>query len=308
MSTAATALGLLLPSRDVTLWADGDPTLLVEAAVTAEAAGFDSVWVGDSLLARPRPEPLSVLAAVAARTRSVRLGTAVLLPLLRQPIISAHILATIDRLAPGRVVVGVAPGSDVPGTHAELAAVGVRSDRRVADLMAIVDRWRRIWSGPGDGSDTSPRPATPTGPPLWLGAHGPRMLRLAGSCFEGWLPFSPSPSAYREGLAEVRAAAEGAGRGPDEVTPAAYLTVAVNRSGSIAQEELDVYMRAYHGLPASVMGGIQACHAGTLESAADWMSQYVSAGARELIVRVAAPRLRGWEETARSLLHVVRGR
>lgn len=124
MSAPGARLGLLLPSREVTLWADGDPLLLVEAAVTAEAAGFDSVWIGDSLLARPRPEPLSVLAAVAARTRSLRLGTAVLLPLLRHPLTAAHTLATLDRLAPGRLVVGVAPGSDVPGTHTELAAVG----------------------------------------------------------------------------------------------------------------------------------------------------------------------------------------
>ena len=289
------------------MWAGGDPTLLVEAAVTAEAAGFDSVWVGDSLLARPRPEPLSVLAAVAARTRALRLGTAVLLPLLRQPVTAAHTLATLDRLAPGRVVLGVAPGSDVPGTHAELAVVGVRSDRRVADLMAVVDRWRRIWSGQDEGSDISPRPATPTGPPIWLGAHGPRMLRLAGASFEGWLPFSPSPSVYREGLQQVRAAAEAAGRGPDEVTPAAYLTVAVDRSRATAHENLDAYMRAYYGLPASVMGGIQACHAGTVESAAEWMGQYVSAGAREVIVRVAAPGFRGWDDTARSLLRAFRG-
>ena len=79
------ATGLLLPSREALLWADSDLAFMVEAARRAEQAGFDSVWVGDSLLARPRGEPLTLLAAVAAATSRMQLGTAVLLPLLRHP-------------------------------------------------------------------------------------------------------------------------------------------------------------------------------------------------------------------------------
>ena len=60
---------------------------LLTMAERAEAAGFDSVWIGDSLIARPRHEPLTLLAAVAGRTRRVRLGTGVLLPALRNPVV-----------------------------------------------------------------------------------------------------------------------------------------------------------------------------------------------------------------------------
>jgi len=81
-------LGLLLPSREVLLWGDSDLRFLVDTAVEAERLGFQSVWAGDSLLARPRGEPLTLLAAVAGATRRVRLGTAVLLPLLRRPVLS----------------------------------------------------------------------------------------------------------------------------------------------------------------------------------------------------------------------------
>src|SRR5438874_11821806 len=128
------ATGLLLPSREALLWADGDLAFLIGAARHAEKAGYDSVWVGDSLLARPRGEPLTLLAAIAAATSRVKLGTAVMLPLLRHPVSLAHQLATVDRLARGRLIAGVGPGAELPGTHAELKAVGVPSDRRVSAM------------------------------------------------------------------------------------------------------------------------------------------------------------------------------
>src|SRR2546423_4121929 len=96
--------GLLLPSREVLLWKESDLAFVVEAARRAETSGYDSVWVGDSLLARPRGEPLTLLAAVAGATKRVALGTAGLLPLLRHPISMAHIVATLDPPAEGRVI------------------------------------------------------------------------------------------------------------------------------------------------------------------------------------------------------------
>src|SRR3979411_2084338 len=79
----APGTGLLLPSREVLLWRQSDLAFVIEAARGAESSGYDSVWVGDSLLARPRGEPLTLLAAVAGATKRVALGTAVLLTLLR---------------------------------------------------------------------------------------------------------------------------------------------------------------------------------------------------------------------------------
>src|SRR2546421_11088772 len=118
------ATGLLLPSREALLWADSDLAFMVEAARRAEQAGFDSVWVGDSLLARPRGEPLTLLAAVAGATSRVMLGTAVLLPLLRHPPSLAHGPATLDRIPKGRGVGGNGPGAGPPGTPPRLSAPG----------------------------------------------------------------------------------------------------------------------------------------------------------------------------------------
>jgi alkanesulfonate monooxygenase SsuD/methylene tetrahydromethanopterin reductase-like flavin-dependent oxidoreductase (luciferase family) len=277
----------------------------VDAARHAEQAGYDSVWVGDSLLARPRGEPLTLLAAISSVTSRVTLGTAVLLPLLRHPITQAHAIATLDRLCGGRLILGVGPAADLPGTHAELAAIGVPSDRRVTTMMAIIDRMRRLWRDEEPDLHLLPRPEQPGGPPFWLGAHGPRMLRLAGTRFEGWIPFSPTPDEYRRGLSAVREAAAEAGR-KDDVSPAVYLTLAVAGDPHQAARDFDAYIRAYYGVPGEVMARAQASHAGTLESAAEWIASYVDAGARHVVLRFARPTLDGYSDTVHRLLEAVR--
>jgi alkanesulfonate monooxygenase SsuD/methylene tetrahydromethanopterin reductase-like flavin-dependent oxidoreductase (luciferase family) len=304
VSKPAPETGLLLPSREALLWASSDLAFVVEAARRAEQAGYDSVWAGDSLLARPRGEPLTLLGGVAGATTRVKLGTAVLLPLLRHPLSMAHALATLDRIAEGRLIVGIGPGAELPGTHAELAALGVPSDRRVGAMLNSVDRMRRLWRSDEPGLDLQPRPFRPGGPPVWLGGSGPRMLRLTGETFDGWLPFSPTPGDYASGLRAVHEAAERAGRDPDSVATGAYLTVAVADASPDAAGELDTYMRAYYGVPAEVMARAQACHAGTLESAAEWFTAYRAAGAHHLVVRLARPGLTDYNETVRQLLGV----
>jgi alkanesulfonate monooxygenase SsuD/methylene tetrahydromethanopterin reductase-like flavin-dependent oxidoreductase (luciferase family) len=306
MSNQVEATGLLLPSREALLWAGSDLGFVVEAGRRAEQAGYDSVWVGDSLLARPRGEPLTILGAVAGATSRVTVGTAVLLPLLRHPLALAHALATLDRIAKGRLIVGIGPGAELPGTHAELAALGVPSDRRVTAMLAGTDRLRKLWRNEETGLELQPRPFRPGGPPIWLGGSGPRMLRLAGTTFDGWLPFSPTPAEYGSGLRAVHEAAERAGRDPSAIATGAYLTVAVADNPRDALSELDTYMRAYYGVPAEVMSRAQACHAGTLESAAEWFGAYRSAGARHLVVRLARPDLGDYNDAARLLLGAAR--
>jgi alkanesulfonate monooxygenase SsuD/methylene tetrahydromethanopterin reductase-like flavin-dependent oxidoreductase (luciferase family) len=280
--------------------------LVVEAARLAEENGYDSVWAGDSLLARPRAEPLTLLAAVAGATTRVTLGTAVLLPLLRHPLSLAHALSTLDRISEGRLIVGVGPGAELPGTHAELGALGVASNRRVGDMLSAIERCRRLWRNEETGIELQPRPLRPGGPPIWLGGSGPRMLRLAGTSFDGWLPFSPTPAEYASGLRAVREASELAGRDPDGVATGAYLTVAIADSSQKASAELDAYMRTYYGVPAEVMTRAQACHAGTIETAADWIASYRAAGANHVVLRVARASLSDYAETITQLLNIAR--
>src|SRR3989337_708724 len=135
----AVEFGVLLPTREAVMSGRPETAPMLAMAERAEAAGFDSVWIGDSLIAKPRHEPLTLLAAVAARTRRVRLGTAVLLPALRNPVVLAQIVATLDRIAEGRVILGVGIAADSPPIRKEFAAADVPWHRRVGRYLETLE-------------------------------------------------------------------------------------------------------------------------------------------------------------------------
>src|SRR6201994_1106110 len=195
-------LGYLLPTRERVMEGRPETAPLLELAARAEALGFDSVWVGDSLLARPRHDPLTLLAAVAARTRKVALGTAVFLPALRNPVVLAHQLATLDQISEGRLVLGAGIASDVPNIRAEFAASGVPFEKRIGRMMEGLRLCRALWTGkpvdwdgrwPVHQGVLAPTPYRPGGPPLWIGGNLPTSLERAGKFFDGWFPVAHSP-------------------------------------------------------------------------------------------------------------------
>ena len=167
------AIGVLLPTRESVIYGDGrgDPRPLVDLAVDIEAAGFDSIWAGDSLLARPRPEPLTLLAGVAARTSRCTLGTAVLLPSLRNAEQLAQVAATLDAMSSGRFVLGIGAGPGTAGVERDHDLVGADFTHRASRSFAIVERMRQLWRG--DDEQMFPLPITAGGPPVWCGGSGP---------------------------------------------------------------------------------------------------------------------------------------
>jgi alkanesulfonate monooxygenase SsuD/methylene tetrahydromethanopterin reductase-like flavin-dependent oxidoreductase (luciferase family) len=176
-------LGVLLPHRGVVIQSARRPPLedCWTVARMADAADMD-VWVGDSVVAKPRLEPLTTLAYVAAITRRARLGTAILLPALRQPTVLAHALANIDQISGGRLVLGLGVGWNLPAIEREWEACGRVHKRRVKDLEEHIVVWRKLWSGRPvtyEGSDFKLTAHT-IGPQPWLEA-GPPVLITAGN-------------------------------------------------------------------------------------------------------------------------------
>ena len=210
---------------------------LLDLAVRAENLGFDSVWVGDSLLARPRHDPLTLLAAVAARTRKVTLGTAVFLPALRNPVVLAHQLATLDQISEGRLVLGAGIASDVPNIRAEFAAAGVPFEGRVGRMMEGLRLARALWTGqpvdwqgrwPVEAGVLGPTPYRAGGPPIWMAGSVRPALERAARHFDGWFANEADLGRWTEQWAEVQQILRDAGRDVGRFVAAVYVTLAID--------------------------------------------------------------------------------
>jgi probable F420-dependent oxidoreductase len=304
--------GVLLPTREAIMSSRPATGPLLAIAERAEAAGFDSVWIGDSITARPRHEPLTLLAAVAGRTRRVRLGTAVLLLALRPPVVLAHVVATLDRVSEGRVILGVGIAADNPAIRREFDAVGVPFPRRVGRFLETLEICRALWRQNGVSVEgkhfrlqdvtIEPKPHRPGGPPIWIGGSGPTALRLAPR-FDAWFPLGPTVEFVAEQWPGVQAAGRAAGRAPDSVTAAAYVTVALDPSPSAAEQRLVGFLESYYGTPARAMMARQATYAGPVEGCAEWLQRWITAGARHIVFRFAGgDQLAQVDETASKLL------
>jgi len=303
------AVGYLLPTRERVMSGEPGAAALLDLAERAEGLGFDSLWAGDSLLARPRHDPLTLLAAVAARTTRALVGTAILMPVLRNPVVLAQQVATIDQISGGRFVLGVGIGADNPAVRREFVAAGVPFEERLARTLEGLRLCRALWSGEPvtwngrwrlDGQVLGPVPARPGGPPIWMATMVDAGFERTGRLFDGWLPIGPDDGAvYRARLAAVEASAAAAGR-PGAVTGAMYLTISLHDDPAEAERRLEDYLGRYYApAPVALMRRVQACYAGPTEGLSCWLDRFVAAGARHLVLRFAGDHERHLEAVAR---------
>jgi alkanesulfonate monooxygenase SsuD/methylene tetrahydromethanopterin reductase-like flavin-dependent oxidoreductase (luciferase family) len=313
----AVEIGVLIPTREMVMSGRPETAPLLTMAEHAEAAGFDSVWIGDSLTARPRHEPLTLMAAIAARTQHVKIGTGVLLPALRNPVVLAHAIATLDRVAEGRIILGAGIAADTPAIRAEFAAAGVPWDRRVGRFLETLDICRRLWSRDHvsfsgkhftlDDVTVEPKPHRRGGPPIWIGGSGPTALREAAR-FDAWFPTGPSVEFFAENFPRIEAAAREAGRPAGAVAGAAYVTLALHPNRSGAEGRLHKFLEDYYAAPAKAIMARQATYAGPMEGCVEWLQRWIAAGARHIALRFAGgDQLAQVGEAAASLLPSLKG-
>jgi probable F420-dependent oxidoreductase len=299
-------IGYLLPTRESIMEGRPGGEPLLKLAERAEELGYDSVWIGDSLLARPRHEPITLLAGVAGRTKRVKLGTAVLLPALRNPVLLAHQVATLDQVSSGRVILGIGIASDVPNIRAEFRAAGVPFEKRVGTMMEGLRLCKALWTGkPVDWDGRwhveqgvlGPTPHQPGGPPIWGGGSAPAALERAARYFDGWFPTGPDAKGWGEQWRQVQALAREAGRDPAGVEPASYLTLAIDDKRERAEQRITDFLTAYYG-NRDLTKQRQATFAGSADAAAEWLAGYVREGARYLVLRFAGDHDRHLETIA----------
>jgi alkanesulfonate monooxygenase SsuD/methylene tetrahydromethanopterin reductase-like flavin-dependent oxidoreductase (luciferase family) len=293
-------VGIVLPTRGVVL-APGQPNvaLLGDQARRAEALGLDSVWVGDSLVAKPRLEPLSVLAAVAARTTRVGLGTSVLLAALRQPVLLAQQAATVDLISGGRLTLGIgAGGAFNEDQRREWDAAGVDPRTRGHRLTEIVEIMQALWSGEAvthhgrhfqlDGVRLGFQPKQ-SRIPILLACHAgeglQRQYRRAARLADGLISITEAPAEFGRVRQAVLDEALAFGREVSRFAAAFYITVNLNRDVEAARREADAWVRAYYGLNH---WGDRWGPFGPPEAIAERARAYADAGADELIFRFAS--------------------
>lgn len=268
---------------------------LLDGARLAESLGFNSVWVGDSILARPRHDPLTLLAAVAVAAPDVELGPAVLLPALRNPVVLAHQIATLDQLSEGRFILGVGIAGDTPAVRAEFTAAGVPFEGRVGRMMEGLRLARELWSGEPvtwegrwqvDQGTLAPVPYRPAGPPIWLAAGADVAIERAAKHYDGWFPIGPDAETFGQRQQLFVDAAVKAGRDPADLTTAIYLTVSIDDDAQAAEEAIDEYLHSYYGAPPAVMRSFQACCGGTVDDVLAFIRSYIDAGAQHIVLRL----------------------
>lgn len=294
-------LGIMLPTRNV-VTSSGSPAdamqALVRSACLLDELGYDSVWVGDSVLGRPRPEPLTVLAAFAAVTRSICLGTATLLPAMRHPLQLAQQAATLDLLSNGRLALGIGAGFPNDQTRRELAALSIdyktRADRSHAVMRTCRELWQSLpvsrsefWEIPEE-TRLEPKPAQTGGPRLWLGGASEAACRRVGQTYDGWMPTAPTPQVFRRGWEVVTHTARESGRDADDITAATVLTVAIDDDSSRAQSHLRAFIERYYGFPLEQVSTVVGCRAGRVGQIVEAVNEFSEAGVGYVILRFAS--------------------
>jgi len=241
-----TSLGYLLPTRGLVLkGAKPDFGTITALAQKAESSGFDSLWVGDSILAKPRLEPLTTLAAIASICKKAWLGTAVLLPALRHPVVLAHAINTVDLIASGRLILGVGNGGGFEIYQREFANCGVPIKQRIRRTDETVQVMKMLWSKDHisfsgktctlEDVTLEPKPYNPGGPKVLMSAGRPMTdvsIRRVATMRDGWITAQMAPDEYRENWSKIRE-----GEPKKKLIPSIYMTMNLNSDERAAIKE-----------------------------------------------------------------------
>jgi probable F420-dependent oxidoreductase len=278
----------------------------------AEDLGYESAWVQEQIVGTvPVLEPLTLLTYAAALTRRIRLGTSVMITVLRHPIQLAKSLTSLDLLSQGRLTVGVGVGNQ----RREDAAFGLPLERRVRRFVEGIEVMKALWTQPQanhngdywrlDGISQEPKPVQKPHPPLWFGARAPAALRRAVRLGDGWMGAGSSSNAdFKVQAQTVRTLLDEVKRDPTTFTISKRVYIAVDANKSRAEERLRAWFGVRYG---SADMGSRVAVWGNVNECVDQLAAVISSGAEHLLLNSAFDDLEHLELFAGELIPQLTG-
>lgn len=322
MSANGPTFGVNLNNREPLLAPGYGLQDLLDLSESVEEAGFDSVWVGDSLFSKPRHEPLALLSAISQRTERVKLGTACLVTATRNPLYLALEWATLDQMSGGRTILGACMGNPEEGVKREFAALGLDFSRRAYIFEEGLQVLRELWTEgkvtfDGEffhyddvsfysGTEMGPLQPVQTPPPIWV-VSNPRLVagkkeeervtkvvsraaRRIAELGDGWMTCCRArhPDEFKEQYEQIVTAIDEIGGDPDDYTMSYQVTMNIGDNRDDAQKGIDEYISEYYPELSKAMDLGEWGPVGTPDDIIDWMETFAEAGVDYFICRFGA--------------------
>jgi alkanesulfonate monooxygenase SsuD/methylene tetrahydromethanopterin reductase-like flavin-dependent oxidoreductase (luciferase family) len=308
VSEKKTSFGLTMSNRAL-VTRGTKPKDLIDMAVQAENTGvIDAVWVGDSILSKPRLECIPLLGAIAAHTSRVKLGVACMATIAqRNPVLLALQWASLDVLSGGRTWLAACmgyPANQHPMAAKELEVMGVESKERPGRLEEMIQALRLLWCDEHatfhgkyysfDDVNLLPKPVQQPCPiyiagtprPTQIGERGvERSLRRIARYADGWMTNQIELDMFQDYLRRLRYMLVEEGRDPNEFKTVLYYGVSVNRDRQQAFREAKTFLDAYYQKDFTRQGVEIWTACGPVEHCVDCVRGFIDAGVDHVTIR-----------------------
>jgi probable F420-dependent oxidoreductase len=264
-------------------------------AQRAEALGFESLWAWDHVLLGVEPsfpilDSITTLGAVAARTTRIKLGTGVLVLPLRNPVVAAKALGSLDVISKGRLVLGVAAG----WYAREFDAVGVPFKQRGRIFERNLEILMKLWTQDRVTLKVDefnlreavmvPRPVQRPRPPILVGGYVDAVLKRAGTVGDGWLTYFYTPESFTKGWSKVQAFAREAGRDPKTLQSINQLAIYVGRDREQTAADMRQWLSTEWDVAAWSESTIEHAIHGSPDQCVEQLKVHVATGVDRIIL------------------------
>jgi len=264
-------------------------------AERAEALGFESLWAWDHILLGVEPafpilDSITILGAIAARTRRIKLGTGVLVLPLRNPVTAAKALGSLDVISGGRLILGVAAGwyaREFDAVGVPFKARGRHFERNLDILLRLLSEERvtlKVDEFNLREAVMVPRPAQRPRPPVLIGGYVDAVLKRVATTGDGWLTYFYTPEGFTRAWQKIHAFAREAGRDPSRLTATNQLAIYVGASRAQTTADMHRWLSTEWDVASWSESTIEHAIHGSARECVEQLRTHVATGVHRIIL------------------------